>query len=134
MHSRALILMRWTATWLALALGATANALTPPASAPPVTHMLASQRLPRSAWSFTVVDTDSGRVVASLNADTPRSPASTIKLVTTFASLDLLGPTYTWHTRALFRGDLDNGTLQGDLILRGGGDPYMTLERWWSFV
>jgi D-alanyl-D-alanine carboxypeptidase/D-alanyl-D-alanine-endopeptidase (penicillin-binding protein 4) len=54
--------------------------------------------------------------------------------VTTFASLDLLGPAYTWHTEALTRGTLEDGVLKGDLILRGGGDPYMTLERWWSFV
>ena len=106
-----------------------------PAGAPPaLTRAMAAQHLPPSAVSFAVVDPDSGRVVASLNAETPRSPASTIKLVTTFASLDLLGPAYMWHTRALVRGEIDNGTLHGDLILRGGGDPYMTLERWWSFV
>ena len=46
----------------------------------------------------------------------------------------MLGPTYTWHTRALTRGALSNGVLEGDLILQGGGDPYITLERWWSFV
>ena len=70
----------------------------------------------------------------SQNPDTPRSPASTIKVVTTFAALDLLGPAYTWHTRASIRGVLDDGVLDGDLILQGGGDPYMTLERWWSFA
>jgi len=76
----------------------------------------------------------SGRIAASLNPDTPRSPASTIKVVTTFASLDSLGPAYTWHTQALLHGALVDGVLDGDLILKGGGDPYMTLERWWSFV
>jgi serine-type D-Ala-D-Ala carboxypeptidase/endopeptidase (penicillin-binding protein 4) len=80
------------------------------------------------------VDAESGRVIASLNGDTLRSPASTIKAVTTFASLDLLGPAYTWHTQVLVRGELRGGALRGDLILKGGGDPYMTLERWWSFV
>jgi D-alanyl-D-alanine carboxypeptidase/D-alanyl-D-alanine-endopeptidase (penicillin-binding protein 4) len=130
-----MILKRSAAIGFFLALGASANALASlPSPAPAITRALAAEHLPQSALSFAVVDTDSGRVVASLNADTQRSPASTIKLVTTFASLDLLGPTYTWRTRALLRGDLDNGTLHGDLILRGGGDPYMTLERWWSFV
>jgi serine-type D-Ala-D-Ala carboxypeptidase/endopeptidase (penicillin-binding protein 4) len=100
----------------------------------PVAHTLATERLAPSTASFAVLDMDSGRVVASLNAETPRSPASTMKLVTTFASLDLLGPAYTWHTEALMRGTLDGGVLKGDLILKGGGDPYMTLERWWSFV
>jgi D-alanyl-D-alanine carboxypeptidase/D-alanyl-D-alanine-endopeptidase (penicillin-binding protein 4) len=73
-------------------------------------------------------------VVASLNPETPRSPASAIKVVTTFAALDSLGPAYTWHTQALATGELSDGVLTGDLILKGGGDPYMTIERWWSFV
>jgi D-alanyl-D-alanine carboxypeptidase/D-alanyl-D-alanine-endopeptidase (penicillin-binding protein 4) len=100
----------------------------------PVAHTLAAGRLAPSSASFAVLDMDSGRVIASLNAATPRSPASTMKLVTTFASLDLLGPTYTWHTDALMAGAFDEGVLKGDLVLKGGGDPYMTLERWWSFV
>jgi len=55
-------------------------------------------------------------------------------VVTTFAALDLLGPSFTWRTRAAIRGEITDGELDGDLILQGGGDPYMTLERWWSFV
>jgi serine-type D-Ala-D-Ala carboxypeptidase/endopeptidase (penicillin-binding protein 4) len=99
-----------------------------------VTQVIAAQRLPPGSVSFAVVDMDSGRLVFGLSTDTPRSPASTIKVVTTFAALDMLGPTYTWHTRASIRGALDDGVLDGDLILQGGGDPYMTLERWWSFA
>ena len=99
-----------------------------------VTRVMAAERLPPSAHSFVIVDPDSGHVVLAQNPDTPRSPASTVKTVTTFAALDSLGPAYTWHTRAWIRGLLDGGTLDGDLILQGGGDPYMTLERWWSFA
>jgi serine-type D-Ala-D-Ala carboxypeptidase/endopeptidase (penicillin-binding protein 4) len=99
-----------------------------------VTQVIAAQRLPPAAVSFVIIDPDSGRPVFSQNPDTPRSPASTIKVVTTFAALDLLGPAYTWHTRASIRGALDDGVLDGDLILQGGGDPYMTLERWWTFA
>lgn len=86
------------------------------------------------AVSFAIVDPASGRVIAGLNPDTPRSPASTVKLITTFASLDVLGPAYVWQTRALLRGELKGGVLDGDLVLQGGGDPYMTIERWWKFV
>ena len=99
-----------------------------------VTRIIASERLPPSAISFVIVDPESGRVVRSQNPDTPRSPASTIKVVTTIAALELLGPAYTWHTHASIRGALEGGVLDGDLILQGGGDPYMTLERWWSFA
>ena len=100
----------------------------------PVAEIMAAQHLRADAVSFAVIDPESGRLLADLNGDIARSPASTVKVVTTFAALDLLGPAYVWHTRALLRGDLKNGVLDGDLILQGGGDPYLTLERWWSFA
>jgi serine-type D-Ala-D-Ala carboxypeptidase/endopeptidase (penicillin-binding protein 4) len=100
----------------------------------PVTQVMAAQGLPMSAISIAIVDLGTGRLLLSHNPDTPRSPASTIKVLTTFAALDLLGPAYTWHTQASIHGVLDAGALDGDLYLQGGGDPYMTLERWWSFA
>ena len=134
MRSRARVWGWWAHTALAVALASPADAFAVLGTPPPVARTAAAQGLSLRAVSFAVVDVDSGRVVASLNGDTPRSPASTIKLVTTFASLDLLGPAFTWHTRALVRGELSDGVLNGDLVLQGGGDPYMILERWWSFV
>ena len=101
---------------------------------PSVTQVIEAQRLPQSAVSVAVIDLSTGRLLLSQNPETPRSPASTVKVVTTFAALDQLGPAYTWHTRALIRGEIHDGVLDGDLVLQGGGDPYMTLERWWSFV
>ena len=98
-----------------------------------VADTLTAARIPASALSFVVLDTEDGHVVVSQSPDTPRSPASTLKTLTTFAALDFLGPAYTWHTHALIRGELNEGVLKGDLILKGGGDPYMTLERWWNF-
>jgi D-alanyl-D-alanine carboxypeptidase/D-alanyl-D-alanine-endopeptidase (penicillin-binding protein 4) len=102
---------------------AAGSAATIPAA---ITQVMAAQRLPPTALSFVILDADTGRVVMSHNPDTPRSPASTIKTVTTFAALDMLGPTFVWQTRAW--------THEGDLYLQGSGDPYITLERWWSFV
>ena len=84
--------------------------------------------------SLLVRDAGSNEIVAELHADRPRSPASTIKVLTTFVALDSLGPSYTWKTRIYRTGKLTNGVLNGDLILVGGGDPYMTSERWWSLV
>jgi serine-type D-Ala-D-Ala carboxypeptidase/endopeptidase (penicillin-binding protein 4) len=124
----------WAHTALAVALASPAGAFAVDGTPAPVVRAVAAQGLPLRAVSFAVVDLDSDRVLTSLNGDTPRSPASTIKLITTFASLDLLGPAYAWHTRALIRGELKNGVLEGDLVLQGGGDPYMTLERWWTFA
>jgi D-alanyl-D-alanine carboxypeptidase/D-alanyl-D-alanine-endopeptidase (penicillin-binding protein 4) len=81
----------------------------------PVAQVMAAQGLPTSAVSVAVLDLGSGRLVLSENPDTPRSPASTIKVVTTFAALDLLGPAYTWHTQASISGEIDGGVLNGDI-------------------
>jgi D-alanyl-D-alanine carboxypeptidase/D-alanyl-D-alanine-endopeptidase (penicillin-binding protein 4) len=62
------------------------------------------------------------------------NPASTMKLVTTYAALELLGPTYTWKTEAYAAGSLDSGVLNGDLILKGYGDPKFTLENFWLLL
>jgi D-alanyl-D-alanine carboxypeptidase/D-alanyl-D-alanine-endopeptidase (penicillin-binding protein 4) len=127
-------MLKWLArstVWLAIGASSALALNGPPA---PVAQTIAAQHLPAGSVSFVIVDPEAGKLVAGLNIDTPRSPASTVKVVTTFASLDMLGPTYVWHTRAAIRGPLKNGVLDGDLILQGGGDPYMTLERWWSFA
>jgi serine-type D-Ala-D-Ala carboxypeptidase/endopeptidase (penicillin-binding protein 4) len=108
------------------ALCGAAIAAGPIAVPPTITQLMAAQRLPSSALSFVILDADTGRVVLSQNPDTARSPASTIKTLTTFAALDMLGPAFVWQTRAWLH--------DGDLYLQGGGDPYITLERWWSFV
>ncbi len=93
-----------------------------------------SLKLPQSDISVYVRNARTHAMLLDINGDVSRSPASTMKVMTTYAALDLLGPAYTWKTRAFTRGVVRNGTLDGDLILVGGGDPYMTLERWWSFL
>ncbi len=62
------------------------------------------------------------------------NPASVMKLVTTLAALDTLGPAHTFKTRILLDGTLDNGILHGNLFLQGGGDPALTLERFWLLL
>ena len=57
-----------------------------------------------------------------------------MKLVTTYASLFLLGPAYTWKTEAYYSGKIENGVLEGDLILKGYGDPELDIGRLWLFV
>ncbi len=99
-----------------------------------VARTIVAQRLPLQSVSYVIADADTGRVIESRNADTLRSPGSTLKLVTTLASLDTLGPAFTWTTRALATGPVEHGVLRGNLYLAGGGDPYMTIERWWEFA
>jgi D-alanyl-D-alanine carboxypeptidase/D-alanyl-D-alanine-endopeptidase (penicillin-binding protein 4) len=67
-----------------------------------------------------------------VNADQLMSPGSIMKLVTTYAALELLGPTYHWQTDFLTDGTMVGDTLQGNLYVRFGGDPKLTLERLWS--
>lgn len=84
--------------------------------------------------SLLVQEVDTGNVVLSYNADTPRNPASTIKLFTSMAALDLLTPAHHWYTELHADGELKNGELLGDLWMKGGGDPFMPLERIWLMV
>lgn len=101
---------------------------------PVVARALEQARIPSSSVSIYVRKANTDEVVVSHNADELRSPASTIKVLTTFVALDMLGPAYTWKTRAYADGRLVDGTLTGNLVLEGGGDPYMTSERWWNFA
>jgi len=97
-------------------------------------RVLDGHGLGRDGLSAVVQAVDADAPLLSLNPDVPRSPASTIKLLTTFVALDLLGPAYTWRTEAYLDGPLQDGRLDGDLVLKGGGDPYLTTERFWSFL
>jgi len=72
--------------------------------------------------------------VLAVRADTPRNPASTMKLVTTLAALETLGPAYTWKTEAYATGPVQDGVLDGDLYIKGYGDPYMVIEHFWRFL
>ena len=57
-----------------------------------------------------------------------------MKLLTTYAALDLLGPAYTWKTEAWIDGELKDGVLNGNLILKGYGDPKFTIEQFWLWL
>ena len=61
--------------------------------------------------------------------DASVNPASVMKLITTYAALDQLGADFTWKNRVYIDGVLEAGVLQGNLILRGSGDPKLVLER-----
>jgi D-alanyl-D-alanine carboxypeptidase/D-alanyl-D-alanine-endopeptidase (penicillin-binding protein 4) len=70
----------------------------------------------------------------ALAPDEPRNPASVIKLLTTLAALEELGPAYRFRTEAYATGRLVNGRLDGDLYLKGYGDPYLVIEQFWRFL
>lgn len=96
--------------------------------------VLKQQLVPDADVSVVVRDVTSRENVVELNADLPRAPASTLKLLPTWAALDMLGPAYTWKTRAWVDAPVVKGVLKGNLYLQGGGDPLLTIERWWRFT
>ncbi|MBU3600280.1 D-alanyl-D-alanine carboxypeptidase/D-alanyl-D-alanine-endopeptidase [Polynucleobacter sp. 30F-ANTBAC] len=60
--------------------------------------------------------------------NSPMNPASTMKLVTSLAAMEVLGPQYRWKTDLLTNGKIQNGLLKGDLLIRGSGDPKLIPE------
>jgi D-alanyl-D-alanine carboxypeptidase len=95
----------------------------------PLANALNEARVPTGHAAFFVQRVDSAKPLLAHNADKRMNPASTMKIVTTYAALDLLGPAYTWKTQALADGAVREGKLDGNLYLRGSGDPSLTQER-----
>jgi D-alanyl-D-alanine carboxypeptidase/D-alanyl-D-alanine-endopeptidase (penicillin-binding protein 4) len=77
---------------------------------------------------------DPGGLTVLENAASAMSPASTMKLVTTWSALNLLGPAWTWRTDVFALGALSGSVLDGDLAFRGGGDPTLVIENLWLLV
>lgn len=100
----------------------------------PLNNALNEARVPTGHAAFFVQRVDSTKPLLAHNADKRMNPASTMKLVSTYAALDLLGPAYTWKTQALADGPLRDGKLEGSLYLRGSGDPSLTQERFWLLL
>ncbi len=100
----------------------------------PVERAFRDARIPLGAVGVVVQEVTGRRPLFAQQIDRPLNPASVMKLVTTFAALELLGPNYRWKTEAYLGGPLEGGVLRGDLILRGTGDPKITVEQWQAFM
>ena len=125
-----------TAALLALGFIGPALAQTLP---PEVDAALARAKVPREALAALVLDAAplvSGKTapLLSYRANAPANPASVMKLVTTYAALELLGPAYTWPTPVFVDGSIKDGVLTGNLIIQGRGDPKLVLERLWLLL
>ena len=70
----------------------------------------------------------------SLHANAEMNPASVMKLITTSAGLSLLGPDFTWRNKVWVDGPVKEGVLQGNLYLKGSGDPKLVVERLQSLL
>src|SRR5262245_14775657 len=82
--------------------------------------------IPLSNVAVVVQEVGTARTSLTMNAHQPLNPASTMKLVTTYAPLELLGPAYRWKTEAYLDGD--------NLVLKGYGDPKLNYESFWMLL
>src|SRR5438067_10211934 len=92
----------------------------------PAAQALRAAGIPASAVSAWVQEVGSARPTLAVRAGAPRNPGSVMKLVTTFAALELLSPAYRWKTEAYLDGE--------DLVLRGTGDPKLNYESFWMLL
>jgi D-alanyl-D-alanine carboxypeptidase/D-alanyl-D-alanine-endopeptidase (penicillin-binding protein 4) len=123
---------------IVMILGGHATAQTVPAASslpPAVSRALAAAKIPEAAVAVTVQALDRDAPLLAHNARTPMNPASVMKLVTTFVALDMLGPAATWRTSVWSEASPDaEGHLQGNLYVRGSGDPKLNLENFWILL
>ena len=99
-----------------------------------VRNVLNHRKLADANLSLYVENLRTGETVLSWNEDKPRNPASVSKLLTTLVALEKLGPSYTWKTDIFYAGELKDDVLEGDLLLKGYGDPFLTTERLWTML
>ena len=99
-----------------------------------VNQALAAAKIPAASVAVMVQEVGVHHEILKSNAAAPMNPASVMKLVTTYAALEQLGPAYRWKTEAYITGALQDGVLEGDLFLKGGGDPKLDLEAFTRLV
>jgi len=88
-----------------------------------VSDFIVKDKIDSNNLSIVIKDESSGAILASLNPNTPRTPASVEKIATTYAALLEFGKNFRWPTQLFYTGSLKQGTLHGDLIVKAFGDP-----------
>lgn len=101
---------------------------------PRVAQALKANKIESSALSVVMLPLNTNATPTYVNSDVSVNPASTMKLVTTYAALELLGPNHQWKTEFHVDGPIENGTLNGNLYLKGGGDPKLNMEKLWLLL
>lgn len=99
-----------------------------------VEQALKANKINNDALSVVMLPLTGNAAPTIVNADVSVNPASTMKLVTTYAALELLGPNHQWKTEFYADGPLVDGVLNGNLYLKGGGDPKLNMEKLWLLL
>jgi D-alanyl-D-alanine carboxypeptidase/D-alanyl-D-alanine-endopeptidase (penicillin-binding protein 4) len=96
---------------------------------PAVERIIQKSGIPKNDISIYIKETgNGGREIASLNASKTRTPASVIKVLSTYAAVLKLGFDYRWPTQFYSKGKIKNGVLKGDLLVKGFGDPTLSTK------
>ncbi len=99
-----------------------------------IAKLLRRARVPQTGIGIYIHDVTQPRPLLVVNGERPFNPASAVKALTTFVAMDRLGPNFKWRTELWLKGKVRGGTLKGDLILKGGGDPSLSTERLWKLL
>lgn len=99
-----------------------------------VKQKLDQARIPVGAVGIYVHEIGAEQAVIAINANAAMNPASVMKLITTYAGLEILGPAYSWQTILYAHGEIKKGVLHGDLVIKGYGDPKLDLENFWLLI
>ncbi|WP_382232664.1 D-alanyl-D-alanine carboxypeptidase/D-alanyl-D-alanine-endopeptidase [Herminiimonas aquatilis] len=99
-----------------------------------VADALKRSGIPQSAVATYVQDVSGPVPRIAINSTQGFNPASTMKLVTSNAALDILGPAFTWKTQVYATGTQNGDVLNGDLVIKGSGDPKLVTEKFWQFL
>ena len=96
--------------------------------------IMADSRMQAASSSVTVRKASTGEIVYQKQGDKGITPASTLKILTAAAALETLGENYRFTTDVLTNGKVTNGTLDGNLYLRGTGDPTLMKKDFDNFA
>jgi len=100
----------------------------------PIAAVLKQNGMSARGLSLYVQELGQPEPLLAVAADEPRHPASTIKVLTTLVALEELSPSWHWKTEAYATAPLRDGRLDGDLYIKGYGDPYLVIEHFWRFL
>ena len=100
----------------------------------PVADWIAATAASSSLVGVVALPVAGGDPLIEWNASRPLNPASTMKLLSTYIALTTLGPEHRWVTTAHLDGPLERGVLDGNLVIRGSGDPKLVIEDLTEFV
>jgi D-alanyl-D-alanine carboxypeptidase/D-alanyl-D-alanine-endopeptidase (penicillin-binding protein 4) len=95
---------------------------------------LTKAQLPLDSVAIVVQPLNGEPPLISHNQTKAMNPASVMKLVTTYAALEALTPAYRWKTEVYKNGPVNQGVLDGDLIIKGYGDPALNNAELWRLL